>query len=229
MRKKFTATDEFYVDYWVKYSSNWQGSGRSYHPHEFHVLSDQDADYNSTAYGYLFAYIEQNALKPKLIVKDSARINTSQGVPPVDLTSITENRSVTGCNGEQDGYSTICYESGGLWFNGKEFISGSPVILRDTWHKVTAHFKLNTVAGSTTNADGIVQYWLDGSLILDYQNVIMRTSAQPDIKFDQFVIAPYIGPGSPVDQTLWVDNLKVTTPAPTQTSLQPPDNLRVVQ
>ncbi len=211
MRKKFTATDSFSVEYWVKYSSNWQGSGLSYHPHEFYILSDQDTDYNSLAYGYLSAYIEQNALKPRLIVKDSANINTSQGVPPIDLTSITEDRSANGCNGEQDGYSTDCYQSSGVWINGKEFISGSPLISLDTWHKVAAYFKLNTVAGSTTNADGIVQYWLDGSLVLDYQNVIMRTSAQPDIKFNQFVIAPYIGPGSPVDQTMWIDNLTVAT------------------
>jgi len=31
------------------------------------------------------------------------------------------------------------------------------------------------------------------------------------MRFNQFIIAPYIGDGSPVDQTMWVDNLTVAT------------------
>jgi hypothetical protein len=35
IRRAFTATPTLYVSYWVKYSSNYVGSGQSYHPHEF--------------------------------------------------------------------------------------------------------------------------------------------------------------------------------------------------
>src|SRR4030095_9860153 len=42
-------------------------------------------------------------------------------------------------------------------------------------------------------------------------NVIIRTGANPDMKWNQFLIAPYIGDGSPVDQSMWVDNLLVAT------------------
>jgi hypothetical protein len=33
--------------------------------------------------------------------------------------------------------------------------------------------------------------------------------------FNQFVLAPWIGDGSPAEQTLWIDNLTVATEAPT--------------
>jgi hypothetical protein len=46
---------------------------------------------------------------------------------------------------------------------------------------------------------------------LDYKNVVFRTGLHPDIKFNQFMIGPYIGVGSPVNQTFWVDNLVVAT------------------
>jgi len=41
--------------------------------------------------------------------------------------------------------------------------------------------------------------------------VLLRTGAHPTMKFNQLLIGPYIGDGSPVDQSLWVDNLTVAT------------------
>ena len=35
MRIRFTPTETVYLSYWVKYSSNWVGSGVSYHPMSF--------------------------------------------------------------------------------------------------------------------------------------------------------------------------------------------------
>src|SRR5256712_173219 len=40
---------------------------------------------------------------------------------------------------------------------------------------------------------------------------MLRTGAHPNMKFKQLIVAPYIGDGSPVDQTMWVDNLTVGT------------------
>ncbi len=60
-------------------------------------------------------------------------------------------------------------------------------------------------------ADGVIKYRLDGKLIIDHNDIIMRTGQYPDMKFKQFLIAPWIGDGSPVDQTFWVDNLTVAT------------------
>jgi len=39
--------------------------------------------------------------------------------------------------------------------------------------------------------------------------VLMRTAQHADMKFNQFIIAPWIGDGSPIDQTFWLDDLVV--------------------
>jgi len=62
--------------------------------------------------------------------------------------------------------------------------------------------------------DGIVRYWFDGQLVIEHTDVLLRTGAHPNMKFNQFMIAPYIGDGSPVDQTMWVDDLTVATGRP---------------
>ncbi|MBK8006588.1 MAG: hypothetical protein IPK12_22580 [Gemmatimonadetes bacterium] len=70
---------------------------------------------------------------------------------------------------------------------------------------------MNTISGGKGQYDGIARYWYDGNLVLDYSNVLFRTAAQPGLLFTQFIIAPYIGVGSPVAQTMWVDDVTVAT------------------
>lgn len=209
IRHKFTATGEMYVSYYVKYSDGYQGSGNNVHPHEFFILSDRDGDWTSPNYSYLQVKIEQNALRPRVIFRDDKFVNTSYGKPEKDLTGITEDRAVHGCNGEQDNISTDCYQSGGRWYNSKHFLHPAALISTNEWHKVAVYVKLNTVTDTTTNADGIMQYRLDDTLVFDYDNLVIRTSARPAIKFNQFGIAPFIGQGSPVDQSFWVDDLVI--------------------
>ena len=58
----------------------------------------------------------------------------------------------------------------------------------------------------------------------------MRTGENPDMKFNQFLIAPYIGDGSPVEQTMWIDNLTVSTHRINEevdNQPPPPANLRI--
>jgi hypothetical protein len=62
--------------------------------------------------------------------------------------------------------------------------------------------------------DGVAQYWFNGTLIIDRHDVVFRAGARTSFNFAQFVIGPYIGIGSPVDQTMWVDNLTLTTGDP---------------
>ncbi len=51
----------------------------------------------------------------------------------------------------------------------------------------------------------------DAQLIIDRSDVLMRTAQHPDMNFSQFIIAPFLGDGSPVDQTFWIDNSIVAT------------------
>jgi len=62
--------------------------------------------------------------------------------------------------------------------------------------------------------DGVITYWYDGSQVMNYNNIVLRTGANADMKFNQFVIAPWIGDGSPVDQTFWIDDLTLATKRP---------------
>ena len=71
--------------------------------------------------------------------------------------------------------------------------------------------KLNTIVGGKGVNDGIVQYWFDGRLVIDRHDVLLRTGANPTMQFNQLVIAPYIGDGSPVAQSMWIDDLTVAT------------------
>jgi hypothetical protein len=217
-RRKFTASDSVYVSYWVKYSTNYTGSNKPYHPHEFLLMTTKNGDYDGPAYTHLTGYIEQNEGTPVLALQDGQNIDEKQ--IGQDLTTITENRSVAGCNGNNpDGYASVdCYLAGKAHWNGRVWKAGR-IYFQDTpgpyyksdWHRVEAYFKLNSISAGKGVADGQLKCWYDGALVIDHSNVIMRTGANPDMKWNQFLIAPYIGDGSPVDQSMWVDNLLVAT------------------
>jgi predicted amidohydrolase len=62
------------------------------------------------------------------------------------------------------------------------------------------------------NRDGIVRGWFDGKLVVERTDVVLRSTDFPNMKFNQFLLAPYFGPGLlPHEQTLWIDELAVGT------------------
>jgi len=223
-RHLFQATPTVYVSYWVKYSDNWVGSGRAYHPHEFLIMSEMDGDWDGPSNGWLVAYIEhnyQNGGIPQLALQDNKSINTTYGTPPINLIGITENRSTAGCNGVVE--SNIAHECFNMppWYNNKQLKAGTAAFAptpgpgyKGNWNHVEAYFQLNSIAGGIGVADGVVQYWFNGALLIDRHDILFRTGARPNISFHQFLIAPYIGDGSPVDQYMWVDDLTVATSKP---------------
>jgi hypothetical protein len=79
----------------------------------------------------------------------------------------------------------------------------------NAWHHVEAYFRMNTIQSNKGIADGILQYWLDEQLIIGHSNVLFRTNQNATMKWNQFMMAFYIGDGSPVDQYLWIDDLTV--------------------
>src|SRR5258708_34998127 len=79
------------------------------------------------------------------------------------------------------------------------------------WNHVEPYFQLNSSVAGIGRADGVMQYWYNGTLVIDRHAILFRTGARPTINFHQFIIAPYIGDGSPADQTMWVDNLVLAT------------------
>ena len=220
-RHKFTPSNSFYVSFYVKYSTNWVGSGQAYQPHEFYALSTLDGDYDGPSENYLDVYIEhnyQNGGRPRIEIQDNKSVNYSYGALPNNLIAVTENRSAGGCNGvvETNIYSE-CFNNGSYWYNDKQLTG--PVVFqpnpgagyKNDWNFVEAYFQLNTIVNGIGQADGVAQYWFNGILIIDRHDILFRTGAHPTLQFSQFLIAPYIGDGSPVDQSMWLDNLRLAT------------------
>jgi uncharacterized protein YjdB len=225
-RHLFTPSSTVYVSYWVKYSTNWVGSGQPYHPHEFVILSDLEADWDGLSNNYLTAYIEQvynNGGRPQLALQDGKNVNVSLGTPPNNLVGVTENRSVSGCNGHTESFGVdawTCYDMP-PWYSAKEYHAATVAFqptpgpgYKADWNHVEAYFQMNSVVGGIGQMDGIVRYWFNGVLVIDRTNVLLRTGAHPTLNFKQIVLAPYIGDGSPVDQTVWYDDLTVATAKP---------------
>jgi hypothetical protein len=52
-RHKFTSTDSVYFGVWIKHTTNWAGSGLSYHPHMFYFLTNLERDYSGLAWDHL--------------------------------------------------------------------------------------------------------------------------------------------------------------------------------
>lgn len=215
IRHKFPETESVYVSFYVKYSKNWEGSNKPYHPHEIVILTNEDGEWAGPAYSHLTAYIEQNEGEPLLAIQDGKNINEKE--INVDLTGKTENRAVAGCNGNTDGTGkSSCYRVGNVHWNGKNWKAGD-IFFRDLpgdkykndWHFIEAFFRLNSIVDGKGIAGGVVKYWFDGKLIIDHENILMRTGIHPNLRFNQLLIAPYIGDGSPVEQTMWMDNLTV--------------------
>ena len=227
-RINFTPRTSVYLSYWVKQSSNWIGSGVSYHPHMFHFLTTVDDQYIGPSISHLTLYDEllyrpgQGGSVPVLALQDALMIDPNNLM--VDLTNVTEQRAIGGYNGRPETSSpggNITWDAfdygGGLYTNYKS-ISPSTVVMTDVtkngWHHVESYWQLNTISGGKGQRDGVVQYWFDGVQLVDRRDIYFRTGVNSSMQFRTFVMAPYIGDGSPRDQYMWIDDLMVMTAKP---------------
>jgi hypothetical protein len=202
----------------MKHSGNWTWTGVNWHPHEFHFVTTEDPEYVGPAYTHLTFYIEVVNGKPRIAIQDGRNIDEQR--VGQNLVGITENRSVAGCNGDSDGHGEgTCYPQGGVHWNGKSW-DADEVYFSDEkgprykgdWHHVKVSLQLNSIKDGIGQADGVIRYWYDSQLIIDHSDVVFRTGRHPDMKINQFLMTPYFGPGVPHEQSIWIDNLRITTP-----------------
>ena len=98
--------------------------------------------------------------------------------------------------------------------SGRFYDSKDDLFTDDGWHCVESLFRLNSLdlKADRPNADGIVGGWFDGELVIERTDVVLRSTDLPKRKFNQFLLAPYFGPGLlPHAQALWIDELTVGT------------------
>jgi hypothetical protein len=218
MRHKFPASSSMYLSYLVKYSPNWIGSGHTYHPHQFYALSTMDGDYDGLSNDWMTLYVEdnyQNGGVPRMAFQDNKAINSALGLLPLNLITVTPNRSAGGCNGVVElNVVTECY-NGPPWYNDLqvrgpvEFQPDPGPGYKGNWNFVEAFFQLNSIVDGVEKTDGVMQYWFNGTLIIDRHDILFRTAPRASLQWNQLVIAPYIGDGSPADQTFWIDDVTV--------------------
>ena len=185
VRHLFAPTDEVALRFYLKLSKGWGWSGRDYHPHLTHFLTTENSKWHGPAASHLTLYVEPVGGKLRLAAQDIQNAGTPHGLTQGPL---------------KGGYNGRFYDSKELLFKD------------DGWHCVEAYFKLNTLdlAGNRPNRDGIVRGWFDGKLVVDHTDVVLRSTDFPKMKFNQFLLAPYFGPGLlPHAQKLWIDELAV--------------------
>ena len=187
MRRLFEPSDEIYIRFCLKLSRGWGWSGRNYHPHLTHFLTTENQKWHGPAASHLTVYIEPVNGRLRLAAQDIQNKDAPHGLTQGPL---------------KGGYNGTFYDSQETLFKD------------DKWHCIEAYFKLNSLDAESDrpNQDGVVRGWFDGELVVERTDVILRSTDFPKMKFNQFLMAPYFGPGLlPHPQTLWIDELAVGT------------------
>ena len=83
------------------------------------------------------------------------------------------------------------------------------IIEPEKWYRVIQRVRLNSVG----QADGVLQVWLDGELVLDQDDVVFRNVA--GLEIDQFNFSCFANggmTGPTQEQFAYFDDIQVTTP-----------------
>jgi predicted amidohydrolase len=204
LRRLFEPTDTVYVRFSIRLSKGWGWTGRSYHPHLMHFLTIEDGKFHGPAASHLTVYIEPQDGRLRLAAQDIENRDTRHGLTQGPL-------------------------RGG--FNGTFHDSKDRLFTDEAWHCVEAMFRLNSLdlGRDRPHADGVVRAWFDGRLVVERTDVVLRSTDFPDMRFNQFLLAPYFGPGLlPHEQTLWIDELTVGTQRISTDSVRAPSGSRKV-
>jgi hypothetical protein len=187
VRHLFAPSDEVWLRFYLKLSKGWGWSGKDYHPHLLHFMTTENPKFHGPAASHLTVYIEPVNGKLRLAATDIQNEKAPHG--------LTQGPLKRG-------------------FNGKIYDSAETLFTGDKWHCIEACYKLNTLdlTNDRPNKDGIVRGWFDGKLVIEHTDVILRSTDFPNMKFNQFLMTPYFGPGLlPHAQKLWIDELAVGT------------------
>jgi hypothetical protein len=225
-RHLFTDSETVYLSFHLKFGAGWVGSGQPYHPHMFHFVNNLDDDYIGPSHSFLTTYIEVVGNRPLIALQDSKNVDlgcilrnddTFVGCNGDFATyPFTEARSACACNGlagDLDGRD--CFPNGdGTWYSSRSWRPAADYFTDGAWHFVEVYFAMNSVADGIAIPDGKIRWVYDGQTIISHDAILLRTGAHATLAFNQFDVLPYIGDGSPIEQSFWVDDLTVATARP---------------
>lgn len=184
-RHLFEPSEEIYVRFYLRLSKGFGWTGRNYHPHLINFLTTENGQWHGPAASHLTLYIEPVGGKLRLAAQDIQNKDKPHGLTQGPL---------------RGGYNGEFYDSEDVLFDD------------DQWHCIEAQFKLNSLdlKNDRPNADGIARAWFDDRLVVDRNDVIFRSTDFPKMQFNQFLMAPFFGPGLlPHAQKLWIDELAI--------------------
>lgn len=190
LRRLFASSDTVYLKAHIRFSEGFGWTNRGYHPHLMHFVTTENAAYAGPAATHLTLYVEPWNGRLRLAAQDIQNKDQPHGLTQGPL---------------KGGYNGTMFDSPDVLFDDAE------------WHTIEAMFRLNTLnlAEDQPNRDGLVRGWVDGKLVVDRTDVVLRSTDFPNMKFNQFLLTPYFGPGLlPHAQTLWIDELTVGTERP---------------
>jgi hypothetical protein len=92
---------------------------------------------------------------------------------------------VGGCNGVvESNVVTTCF-SMPPWYNDKEFSPGQVAFqpnpgpgYKGNWNHVETYLQINSITNGIGQADGVIQYWFNGSLLIDRHDVEFRAGGE---------------------------------------------------
>lgn len=225
-------TESVYLSFHLRFSDGWVGSGKPYHPHMLHFLTDADDKYVGPSHTHLTTYTEVVQGKALLALQDSKNVDLNCILKnddsfvgcdgDFDSYSFTEDRSACACNGLAgfvDGRD--CFPNGdGTWYSSRgwyadgAFTDEAGPAYEGDWHFVEVYFELNTVEGGVGVPNGKIRWVQDKKTLISSDQILFRTGAFASMKFNQLAMLPYIGDGSPMEQSFWIDHLTVATARP---------------
>jgi len=185
VRRLFDPSESVYLRFRIRLSENWGWTGRDYHPHLMHFMTTENEAYRGPASSRLTVYIEPQEGRLRLAAQDIQNADAPHGLTQGPL---------------RGGY------------NGRFYDSDEKLFIDAEWHTVEAYFQLNGLDQDADGAaaDGVVRGWFDGRLVIDQADVVLRSADFPEMKFNQFLLTPYFGPGLlPHAQELWIDDVTV--------------------
>jgi hypothetical protein len=231
-RHAIRASETVYVSFWLKFSENWIGSGRAYHPHMIQLIDDLDDAFVGPARTFLTTYIEVVGERGVLGLQDSKNVDlrciirnddTFAGCDGNSSTfPFTERRSVASCNGlAGDVAGRDCFPVGdGSWYSARTWSAPGAFVAtpgqnhQAAWHFVEVFFALNSIRNGQGAPDGRIRWIQDGRVLIASDRILFRTGDHPALRLNQFALLPYIGDGSPIAQSFWIDDLIVATARP---------------
>jgi hypothetical protein len=225
-RLEFEESEGVHLAYRVRYDPGWEGSGRPYHPHEFYLMTNLDDRFVGPARTHLTVYVEQIGGTPLVALQDSRNVDPACVLRDDDSVvgcdggrvedhPFGEDRSVAACNGlvgEVQGRS--CYPTGeDRWYSSRSWHADEPVLAEEGpedaggWRLVEAVVVMNSIIDGVGVPDGRIRLWVDGEVVVSSDEILFRTGRHPEMRFNQLLLAPYIGDGSPVEQSFRIGSI----------------------